>query len=190
MKEILGLAAIILGLIAYVPYLIDIFKRKVEPHPFSWLIWGLGSSLIFALQISHGGGAGAWVTATVALMCFMVSALAFYFNGSKNITKNDILSLSISIVALCLWLWVDLPTVAALSMVVAEVFGLIPTLRKTWVNPYSESYPVWIINSLRHALSLGALGALNLITVSNPVFWTVSNLTVAVIIFFRRLHLK
>ena len=52
MKEILGIVAILLTLIAVIPYIRDILLNKIKPHAFSWFIWGLVTLIIFAAEIS------------------------------------------------------------------------------------------------------------------------------------------
>jgi hypothetical protein len=46
MKELIGFAAVALAFVAYAPYFRDILRHKIQPHPFSWFIWGFAASLI------------------------------------------------------------------------------------------------------------------------------------------------
>lgn len=50
MKQVLGVIAILLALIAYIPYIRDVLRRKTKPHVYSWFIWGFLSILIALLQ--------------------------------------------------------------------------------------------------------------------------------------------
>lgn len=190
MKQLIGLLAVILSIVAYVPYFRDMFRRRVRPHPFSWFIWGLSSLLVFALQITHGAGAGAWVTATVAGISFIVCGFALYLDGQRDITRSDVITLGFALLAILLWLAADQPVLSALLLTAADFIGLIPTVRKTWVDPQSESYPMWFINGARHLISIGALGSFNIITLSNPIFWAVSNLSFCLLIWGRRKMLR
>ena len=78
-KTIIGVIAIVLTFIGYAPYIRDIFLGKTKPHVFSWLIWTIVTTIIYALQISAGAGPGSWVTLAVALTLFLVFLL-----GLKN----------------------------------------------------------------------------------------------------------
>ncbi|HET9721679.1 MAG TPA: hypothetical protein VFP32_01465, partial [Candidatus Saccharimonadales bacterium] len=62
MKQALGLIAVLLALIAYIPYVRDVLKEKTKPHIYSWFIWGALSLLIAALQFKKGAGPGAYMT--------------------------------------------------------------------------------------------------------------------------------
>jgi len=57
-KETITFIAISLGIIAYIPYLISIFKRETKPHLLTWIIWGVLTAIAFAGQITYNGGIG------------------------------------------------------------------------------------------------------------------------------------
>ncbi len=83
-KTIIGIVAIILTFIGYVPYLRDVIKGKTIPHVYSWFLWGFVTLIAFAIQVSTGGGIGAFVTLTAAVMCVVVFTL-----GIKNKAKRQ-----------------------------------------------------------------------------------------------------
>lgn len=64
MKEAIGLITVGLGIIAYVPYLRDLLKHRIQPHPYSWFVWGTTAVIMAALQLLNGGGAMSWSTLT------------------------------------------------------------------------------------------------------------------------------
>ncbi len=109
MKEVIGIIAAVLAFVAYIPYVRDILKGKTKPHVYSWFVWGSAAVLIFALQITHGAGAGAYTTATVAVMCFIVCLLGLR-NGIKYITRTDTLFLIMALVSIGVWLFAKQPT--------------------------------------------------------------------------------
>ena len=52
-KVILGVISIILALISFVPYLLDLIRNKTKPHIFSWLIWTLLMAIGFFAQMNN-----------------------------------------------------------------------------------------------------------------------------------------
>ncbi len=76
-KTILGIIAIVIGFIGYVPYLRDMFRGTTKPHPFSWLVWATLEIIAFAAQIATGAGSGAWVTGASATVALFVTIYAF-----------------------------------------------------------------------------------------------------------------
>src|ERR1035437_10852908 len=98
-KIIIGIITIILAVVAYVPYLRDIFKGKTKPSTFSFFTWGVSTLIIYSLQVDGGGGPGSWVTLWVGLICLFIFILSFKY-GYKNITRVDVIFFISSLLAL------------------------------------------------------------------------------------------
>lgn len=186
MKELFGIAAIVLAFVAYIPYFRDIFKKKTIPHPYSWLIWGLSSALIFGLSFSNGGGAGSWTLVATTVICISISILAFRNGGKKFVTKKDIILLSIALLALIFWVFANQPIIAVVLLVSADLIGIIPSLTKAWKEPYTETLSLWVMSTFRHGLNLAALTSYNLITLLDPVMWIITNGALALVLIYRR----
>jgi uncharacterized protein with PQ loop repeat len=88
-KNIIGILAVILTFIGYIPYLRDILKGKTIPHVYSWFLWGFVTAIAFALQMSDKAGMGAFVTLAAAIMCTTVFFLGVLRKGKKDITTSD-----------------------------------------------------------------------------------------------------
>jgi hypothetical protein len=185
MKEIIGVIAALLGLIAYAPYLRDILKGKTKPHPYSWFVWSLTNLVILALQVTHGAGPGAYTTATVSAIGFVVCALGFK-NGIKDITRLDTAFLIAALVALGIWLFAKQPTLSMVLLITIDMLGMGPTIRKAWHKPNEETLFMWSVNSLRHALSIAALQTYSLLTLLNPVAWAITNFLFSLLLIVRR----
>lgn len=190
MKETIGLVTLTLSFIAYVPYIVDVLRKKAVPHPYSWLIWGSAATIMATLQLLYGGGALAWSTLAVGLISFGICVLSWRSGGKRFINHYDKLSLVVAIVAVVLWLGANKPTLAMLSLVAADLFGFIPSVRKTWVSPYSETLTMWGINALRHSLNILAISTYSLLTLADPVVWAIANLGFCIMVIARRKSVK
>lgn len=190
MKEIIGIVAVLLGILAYAPYIRDIMAKKTHPHPFSWFIWGLVAICIYMLQASHGAGAGAYLTATAGFFCFTVCALALKNGGHRDITRTDTAMLFAALAAMGVWVLADQSELSMILLLLADMFGFVPSIRKAWRKPYGETPSLWGINSLRHALSIPALAQLSLVTVLNPLVWTIANGGFFLMLLYRRKLVK
>ncbi len=186
MKEILGFIAIAMAFFAYAPYLRDILARRTIPHPYSWFVWSFSSSLIFGLQLTHGGGPGAYVTGCMAAICFVIGILAYRNGAGRSITRGDTVLFVVALVAAALWLFVDQPMVSILLLVSADVIAIIPSARKAWHKPYEETLSMWGINALRHSVAIGALAHYNIVTILDPLTWVVANTAFAALLVVRR----
>jgi uncharacterized protein with PQ loop repeat len=155
-KQILSIVAVVLTFVAYIPYYRDILRHKTHPHVYSWSLWGLLTVLIVALQIKGGAGAATYVTAAAGLLCLGVVALSLK-HGKRDITLSDTIVAVLGLIAIGFWLIVDQPVVSIILVVIADVLAFIPTVRKSWHKPHTETLSLYVTNTLRFTLALIAV---------------------------------
>lgn len=184
-KIILGSIAVVLSIIAYVPYIIDTLKGKTIPHVLSWANSALVAFAVFGLQLLKGGGAGAWVTLVMAVISLVITMLGCK-HGKKHIKKVDIILFGLALVGVVVWLFIQEPAVATYILVAVTTIGFVPTIRKSFTHPKTETLSTYAINSIRHSLSLLALQAYSVVTVLYPAVWIAINVITSVIIIMKR----
>ena len=189
MKEFLGIAAMVLALIAYVPYIRDVLKSKTKPHVYSWFIWGLLSLLIAALQIKKGAGPGAYMTLFTGLISLYIFTLGLR-NGRKDITRIDTVVFITALIATGIWLFADQLLTSMILLIGADALASMPTFRKSWHKPREETLVFWAISPIRHAISVGAIASYNAVTLLNPLTWVVINTSFVLMLIFRRKKLS
>lgn len=170
-----GAAALAIGiaLVAYIPYLIDMFRGKNKPHLYTWVSIFLVTSVVAYLQVIGGAGIGAipiivgvGVDAVILFYCFKF--------GTKDVVFMDKVCLAISATGVIAYVLMhDQPVVSLAIVTAAEIIAFIPTVRKTRNDPYSESLPSYYLIMLKLVLILIALETYNLLTVSYSVLWIV-----------------
>lgn len=185
-KNIIGTFAVLLTFISYIPYTRDIIKGKTKPHIYSWFLWGLVTLIAFALQLSDNAGPGAFVTLTAALLCSVVIILSFVKKGNSEIVLLDTLFLVLAFIALALWLVAKLPLLSIILVTVVDLLGFLPTVRKSWNKPYSETLSFYWANTLRFLLATIALTRYTVITALYPISWMAINGLFALILIWRR----
>lgn len=189
MKNIIGIVAIVLTFIGYAPYFRDLLKGKTKPHIFSWFIWTIVTSIIYALQVSAGAGFGSLVTLAVAIISLLIFILGFK-NGNKNIKKIDIVFLVLALLAIPLWLVIKQPVLSIILLSTIDMLGFAPTVRKSWDNPYSETLSLYTITTFRHGLSIIALAHYNIVTLLFPATWVIANALFSIMLIVRRRKIK
>ena len=185
LKEIIGMITVILGIVGYIPYLRDVLRGKTKPHVYTWFVWGLITLIICALQISDNAGPGAWVTLVAGSISFSIFALGMR-QGDKDITKSDTLFFVAALFALGLWLFAEQPVVAMILLVTVGMLGFVPTIRKSWNKPHTETISTYAINSFRHSLSVLALANYSILTSLFPIAWGVANGLFVILLLIRR----
>lgn len=174
MKETIAIIAAIFAIIGNVPYLWDVFKGKVKPHPYTWLVWTIVSCIVFFGQIAKGAGVGAIPTGASEIFTVII----FFFSlryGFKHITKTDTAFLIIALAGLIPWILTKDPTISVIIAVSIDLVGFIPTLRKTWKFPETEIPILYGMNVLRHILMLFALQAYNVATMLHSIAMIITN---------------
>lgn len=188
-KTTLAVAAVITGLIGYVPYFRNIFLGKTKPHAFSWSVWGLLGTIAFFAQVSKGGGAGTAATALTAIGCFIIAGFAIAQKG-KQIVKFDWVALGGALLGIILWVVTKNPLLAIICVTIADTFGFLPTFRKAYFKPHEETVIQFALSSLKWAISIPALGVLSLTTLLFPITLVFTNGIFAVMVIIRRHFVK
>ena len=184
-KEILGLIAVGLALACYAPIFWGIFYGTVKPHLYTYLIWSILTVIAFLASWFYGGGAGSWSLGVSALLVMGVFILSFRY-GTKDVTKSDTAYTVGALITIIPWVLTKDATLSIILLTIIEIFSFVPTLRKTWNDPYSEPFSSWSLNTVRHAVSIMALGAFSIVTVLYPAALVVLNALLAGEILLRR----
>lgn len=184
-KQVVGIVAIVIALIGYIPYIRDMIAGKTKPHIFSWLVWGIQTLIGFIAQISDNAGPGAWPTGLTVFICFFIVAYGIR-RGIKNITPLDWFAFSMGIGATIVWAVTKTPLYSVLLITAADIFGWVPTIRKTYTHPYSETLGSYILIGTKHVLSLFALQHISIITALYPFYLVLMNMFFIVFVITRR----
>ena len=160
-----------IALVAYVPYLLDMFRGKNKPHLYTWISIFLVTSVVAYLQLIGGAGIGAIPTILGVGVDAVILFYCFRF-GTKDVVFIDKVCLAISVLGVLVYAAFSHHPVLSLGVVTAaEIISFVPTFRKTRNDPYSESLPSYYLLMLKLTLILVALEKYNLLTVSYSVLW-------------------
>lgn len=164
-KSFFSIAAVVLTLLAFWPYIKGILRGSVKPHVFSWLIWGISTAVVFLAQLQDKGGVGAWPTGISAGITFYIAWLAYRRRADISITAADRVFLSTALLSLPLWYFTADPLWTVIIITTVDLLGFGPTVRKAYVVPHSESLAFFSLFVVRNALALLALEHYSLTTV-------------------------
>jgi hypothetical protein len=185
MKLTLALIATLFAIIGNVPYLRDILTKRVEPHPYTWFVWTFVSGITFFGQLAKGGGIGALPTG-VAESFTVIIFFCSLRNGWHHIVRTDTYFLICALIGIGLWILTKDPTLSVIIAVSIDVIAFIPTLRKTWQQPHTETPLLYGMNVSRHVLSLFSLQAYNIATTLHSIAMIVTNSLMTGFILFHR----
>lgn len=184
-KTIIAIISVAMTVFGYSFYFRDIFKGKTKPHAFSWLVWATLTGIAFFGQISDGAGAGAWVTATTAVISFVIFGLALT-RGEKEITRSDKFYLSASFLAIIPWLVLKDPLLSVILITIIDFLGFLPTIRKSIKKPYEETLIHYVFAGLKFFLAIIALDNYSLVTWLYPASLVLANWIFIILLVVQR----
>jgi hypothetical protein len=186
-KTTIGVIAIALTFIGYIPYIRGIILGKTKPHLYSWISWGLTGGIVFALQISNNAGAGAFVTLAAELACALVIFLTIKYQVASKITKTDQAFIFLTLTALGFWLIAKQIVISAILLTLIDLLAFAPTVRKSWFSPHSETLAFYFLNILRFGLAVLALSSYTPVTMLYPLTWFIANTLFVCMLVLRRM---
>lgn len=184
-RVLIGFLATFVALIGYIPYFKDIFAGKTKPHAFSWLVFGTITLIAFFGQLAGNGGPGTWVTGFSGLVSFTIFYLALK-RGEKKIVQADWIALIGAFVAIALWLATKNPLLSVILVTIISIFGVFPTVRKSWIRPYSETSITYTLTGVKFLLGILALESFSLLTVLYPLILILMNWSFVGMLYLRR----
>lgn len=184
-KEVIAIIAAVLAIIGNVPYLIDVVKKRVQPHPYTWLVWTIVSCVTFFGALAKGAGIGALPTGAAEIFTILIFLFSLHY-GFKNIKKRDTYFLIIALLGLIPWAITKDPTISVVIVVSIDFIAFMPTLWKTWTKPSSETPLLYSMNVTRHILTLFSLRSYNVATTLHSIVMIVMNTIMTSIILLRR----
>jgi hypothetical protein len=193
-SQFLGYAAVIVALINTLYALRRIWIGEIKPHAFSVFIWALLTGIAFVNMLVQGIDETAYRSGVMAAL-LLVNFLFCMRQGFGYITRSDWIFLGAALATIPLWITTKNPDLALYWLLVIEILGTIPTLRKAWVLPYELSAIVYFFVAFAQGLQLASLMtssndysfALFLYMLMFPIMWM---LAVAVLLYRRTQVLK
>jgi hypothetical protein len=87
---------------------------------------------------------------------------------------------------IALWVVTGDPTLSVIIAVTIDLIAFIPTIRKTWAHPQTETPMLYSMNVLRHILALFSLQTYNIATTLHSVAMIITNTLMTVIILLKK----
>lgn len=146
----------LINLIGSGSYVIATLRGKAKPNRVTWFLWALAPLIAFGAMIGQG------VSFKESLLTFMVGfgplmVLIASFISKKSvwkITRFDIICGVLSLIGLVGWLLTRTGDVAILFSIIADGLAVLPTLKKAWHEPKSESSLVFFNGALSSFITL------------------------------------
>jgi hypothetical protein len=187
LKTFFGLASGVLPLAAAIPYMRDIAHHKTKPHRVSFFIWSVLAAIAFFTQLAGGARWSLFLPAADGLVTLAIFMMALGY-GEGGFTARDYAALVLAAVGLGLWYVTKQPVLALLIVILVDAIGAVLTLIKTYHDPTSETFSLWLLASLGGLCAALAVGQISFALLVYPLYIFVANGSVNVVIWLD--HLK
>lgn len=164
-------------------YIRDTWRGETAPNRVTWSLWALEPILAYVLERqAHVGRAAIW---TLVLGCVPLVVLAASLHDPKSvwrIGRFDMVCGVISVVGFIVWIVSGEHTVAFVSFVAADAVAGLPTLRKSIVEPHTETAWNFAASALAAVITLLTLTSFTTAGALFPLSVLVMNTTIALFI--------
>jgi hypothetical protein len=149
---------VLINLVGLFWYIRDIIKGGTKPNLVSWFFWSLAPFIGVFFQLKAGAGLSIlpiFMAGFTSLVVIIISVLKK--NGYWKINFFDVVCGVISLFALILYVFTHNVSISILFAIISDGLAYIPTIRKSWNFPESETglmYTTGIVSNLIGLLTI------------------------------------
>jgi hypothetical protein len=147
----------------------EILQGKTRPNRATWWIWTVVGAMLCASYYASGARHTIWVPVSYVLGPLVTALLSLKY-GEGGSSRFDRACLGGSLLSLLAWWLARSPLLTLLANMVIDLLGALPTIRKAYAAPESESLGSWSLFLLADALNLCALGSWSVATALYPSY--------------------
>ncbi|MFA6392890.1 MAG: hypothetical protein WCW54_02310 [Candidatus Paceibacterota bacterium] len=136
-------------------YIRTILYGKTRPNLISWSIWALAPLVAVFLQIKAGAGlsfVSSFMSGFGPLLVVIVALV--YKKGFWKVTKLDIVCGILALLALIIYVMTSKLGISIIFAILSDGLAAIPTVRKSWQFPESESAITYMAGIISNILAL------------------------------------
>lgn len=183
LPEYFVIIGVAINAIGGLSYFVDTIRGKVQPNRVTWALWALAPMIAVLAQVDQGVGAQALLTFSVGFLPLM-TLIASFFNKKSfwEIHRFDIICGILSLLGLTLWLVTRVGNIAIFFSIVADLLAAIPTYRKCFYHPETESFRAFFMNVIGSGLTLLAMRTWSFANSAFAIYFFLSSVLIAFLI--------
>lgn len=174
------------SVIAIVNYILSILRNETKPNRVSWIIWNVTNVILLASYFSVGARSTIFLPAVYCFNGFIVLILTIRY-GVSSWTRLDYISLLIAGFSLIIWFITKNPLTALLMNLVMDSAAYLPTIRKSYIDPSSESRIAWFFIFLGTLFNLFAINSFSFGIIIYPIVMFLMNGIVVATLYYRKI---
>ena len=136
-------------------YVRDTMRGSTSPHRVTWGLWALEGILAFVVEVQQHIGLASTMTLALGLVPLLVVIVSFKNpHAVWRIDRIDVVCAVVSLSGLVFWAVVNEPTLALISFAVADFMAALPTYRKSWAHPETETARMFVLGTVNTGITL------------------------------------
>jgi len=185
MKTALIILSSAITILASLPYIVDILRRKTKPRIVSWFTWTLLTGISAAASFSdHRYPAGILAASAFTETLFIVILGIKY--GEKEFTVFDIICQLAAIAGLLLWWVFNSPSIAIIAAIAIDFIGCLPTLKHAWEKPAEETWLTFALSGLGAVCTVLAVSQYTITSIASPIYLVCMNTIFTLLLLWRK----
>ncbi len=174
----------LLSLTGAIAYIRDIVRGTSKPNLVTWGLWAFAPLIATGAALS----AHADVWATVRIFIAGFGPLLIFCAGLCvprrywKLSRFDYACGGLSLVALFAWLGAHAPLASILFAAIADLFATLPTMRKAWRHPETETVYTYFIGLFTASIVIPAIPVWNIENAAFQLYLLVANTALCIIV--------
>lgn len=161
----------VIGLLGAVLYARNTARGTNQPNRMTFLLWALAPLLGFGVQMRLGVGPVALMTLVIGVGPLIILLASYSKTASGwRLGPFDYACGSLSAIGLGVWLTTGSGGASILLFVAADLLAGLPTVRKAWLAPQSESASLFAAGFINACITLAALDELSVEAAAFPLY--------------------
>ncbi|NDC37244.1 MAG: hypothetical protein EBZ48_04235 [Proteobacteria bacterium] len=161
-----------ISIIGAVPYVQDTLKGRTQPNRVTWTLWAMAPVIATGAALTAGSDSLTALRTLTAGIVPMAVLLASLRNPRSywQLGPFDYGCGVIAGIAMVAWLNSDAPRLAVLLAALADGVASLPTLRKAWLHPNSETRVTYLVMLLSNVVMLPSITVWNIENATFPLY--------------------
>lgn len=176
----------VLSLIGSASYIRAVIKGQAKPNRVTWVLWALAPLIAFAAEINAGVGLQSLVTFMAGFGPLLIVIASFISrNAVWKLTRFDFICGGLSVLGLILWLLTRQGDIAIVFAIAADGLAALPTLKKSFIDPDSESSFVFTLAIISSGLTLLTIDTWTVAHAAFPIYLLLICIVLVLLIRFK-----
>lgn len=181
-NEILGIIAGIISFSSYSIYIFTVLVKKTQPNRATWWILTMIGIMIASSYYAGGARATIWVAVSYILGPLIIAFLSLKY-GHGSWEKLDKWCLTVAIISLPIWYISGSALLTLTINIFLDFIGLLPTIKKSYLKPDTESGLAWLLATVAGLLNVLAIDHWILAIAVYPIYLSLLNGFITILLF-------